>query len=202
MVQHMDAYNMKAKILFSAKKLFSEQGFDGTSVREVCEEAGANIALVSYYFGGKENLYYSLMDTFLQFEAVQKETEEYNEPITYIKQLFHSFITYMMSDKQLLNIVIQQSVIQSNRSQYIQQKMEPIVTKLKSMLYLGKEEGTFHFTSLNETLIRVMSVLLSDYNFLLDTQFAGDENDSHLLKEQIEEKVSFVLGGLGVILNS
>lgn len=55
---------MKMRILLAAKKLFAKQGFDGTSVRQICEEAGANVALVSYYFGGKENVFRALFENF------------------------------------------------------------------------------------------------------------------------------------------
>ncbi len=43
--------------MLSAKKLFAKHGYDGTSVRQICEEANANIALVSYHFGGKEKVF-------------------------------------------------------------------------------------------------------------------------------------------------
>ena len=49
--------DMKMKILLAAKKLFAKHGYDATSVRQICEEAGANVALVSYYFGGKESVF-------------------------------------------------------------------------------------------------------------------------------------------------
>ncbi len=45
------------KILLVAALLFSENGFDGTSVRAICSKAGVNLSLVNYYFGTKEQLY-------------------------------------------------------------------------------------------------------------------------------------------------
>ncbi len=43
----------------SAKKLFSRYGFDGTTVKDIADEAGVNISLISYHFDGKEGLYQS-----------------------------------------------------------------------------------------------------------------------------------------------
>lgn len=43
-------------ILQVAEKLFAENGFDGTSIRDISKKAGVNIAMVSYYFGSKEKL--------------------------------------------------------------------------------------------------------------------------------------------------
>lgn len=47
----------RAAILDAAKKLFAAKGFDAATVRDICTEAGANIALVSRYFGSKGELY-------------------------------------------------------------------------------------------------------------------------------------------------
>ena len=47
----------RAAILDAAKKLFAAKGFDAATVRDICEEAGVNIALVSRYFGSKRELY-------------------------------------------------------------------------------------------------------------------------------------------------
>lgn len=49
--------NTENKILTVATDLFAERGYDGTSVRNICSEAGVNISMISYYFGGKEELY-------------------------------------------------------------------------------------------------------------------------------------------------
>ena len=47
----------RAAILDAAKRLFAAKGFGVATVRDICTEAGANIALVSRYFGSKSGLY-------------------------------------------------------------------------------------------------------------------------------------------------
>lgn len=54
----------RALLLDAAKKLFAKQGFDGTTVRDIAQEAGVNLSLVSYYFEGKEGLYRSCLEQF------------------------------------------------------------------------------------------------------------------------------------------
>ena len=46
----------KDRILNAAEGLFAQQGFSGTSLREVTSRADVNIAAVNYHFGSKENL--------------------------------------------------------------------------------------------------------------------------------------------------
>ena len=43
-------------LLDAAERLFSDQGFESTSLRQITTEAGANLAAVNYHFGSKENL--------------------------------------------------------------------------------------------------------------------------------------------------
>jgi AcrR family transcriptional regulator len=47
----------KARILEAAGQMFAEFGFDGTTIRDICQRADANIAAVNYYFGDKQRLY-------------------------------------------------------------------------------------------------------------------------------------------------
>ena len=56
-----DFNEKQIKILQVAETLFAEQGFDGTSIRNIAKEAKINIAMVSYYFGSKERLLESLI---------------------------------------------------------------------------------------------------------------------------------------------
>jgi TetR/AcrR family transcriptional regulator, regulator of cefoperazone and chloramphenicol sensitivity len=44
-------------ILYAALKLFAEQGFKKTSIRDIAKHSASNIASISYYFGGKQGLY-------------------------------------------------------------------------------------------------------------------------------------------------
>ncbi len=47
----------KDLILEEARKQFSEKGYEGTSIRDVCDAVGANVSAIKYHFGGKEGLY-------------------------------------------------------------------------------------------------------------------------------------------------
>lgn len=55
-MQHTEFNDKQLQIIESAEKLFADKGFKGTSVRDIAEEAGINVAMISYYFGSKEQL--------------------------------------------------------------------------------------------------------------------------------------------------
>ena len=52
----------KQAILDAAEKLFCETGYEGTSTRQISKESGANMAMISYYFGSKEGVFQEIME--------------------------------------------------------------------------------------------------------------------------------------------
>ena len=46
----------KQKILDTAERLFGEQGYGATSLRQIITEAGVNLAAIHYHYGSKEEL--------------------------------------------------------------------------------------------------------------------------------------------------
>lgn len=59
------------RILTAAERLFSEAGIDGVSMREIAAKAGVQLALISYYFGTKQELYRTVFRR--RIEPVSKE---------------------------------------------------------------------------------------------------------------------------------
>jgi AcrR family transcriptional regulator len=47
----------RRRILSAALEVFAERGFDGARTRDIAERAGANLGLLTYYFGDKEQLW-------------------------------------------------------------------------------------------------------------------------------------------------
>ena len=52
----------RQRLINAAGQIFSEKGFEATTVREVCLAAGANIAAIHYHFGDKESLYAAVFE--------------------------------------------------------------------------------------------------------------------------------------------
>lgn len=47
----------REQILASARRLFAEQGYDGTTIRGIAAEAGVNQALIHHFFGSKDQMF-------------------------------------------------------------------------------------------------------------------------------------------------
>ncbi|TDW48694.1 TetR family transcriptional regulator [Flavobacterium sp. 270] len=97
----------KIQILEVAEKLFSEKGFEGTSIRDISKEAKINIAMVSYYFGSKERLLESLLlyktaDLKLQIELLLHENLE---PLDKVNKLVEIYINRIDCNKGIYRIL-------------------------------------------------------------------------------------------------
>ncbi len=60
----MEQLDTRDALLKAAGDLFAARGYEGTSVKDICESAGVNVSLVSYHFEGKEGLYRAVLEQF------------------------------------------------------------------------------------------------------------------------------------------
>ena len=75
-------------IMDTAIPLFAMRGYAGVSVRELAQAAGVNIALISYYFGGKKELYACILST--QFEVLGSVISEIKqETLLPVEEIYH-----------------------------------------------------------------------------------------------------------------
>lgn len=57
MVSEVVQIEPRQRLLEAAEEVFARRGFDGATVREICDRAGMNVAAINYHFGDKGRLY-------------------------------------------------------------------------------------------------------------------------------------------------
>ena len=60
----------RARLLDAAREIFSQHGFQGATVRDICRHAEANVAAVNYHFGSKDGLFAEALN-FAPLKAMQ-----------------------------------------------------------------------------------------------------------------------------------
>lgn len=69
----------KEKLLAAAKKVFSQKGYSAATVKDIVDEAGVNVSLISYHFKGKEGLLHACVESFGQ-ERMQESLRIFTAP--------------------------------------------------------------------------------------------------------------------------
>lgn len=113
----MNYSEKQIQILTTAERLFSSKGYDGTSVRDIADEAGVNIAMISYYFGSKEKLMEALFerrssDINLQVESLLQNDEL--TPLQKMESLVDAYIEKVMQKQPFFKIMMCEQVINKN----------------------------------------------------------------------------------------
>ncbi len=91
----MTAEDTKEQIMRSAELLFARDGYASTSLREITDLAGANIAAVNYHFGSKEKLLVEILDQIIgpiNEERIKLLDEAESESIPDVTQVLTAFL--------------------------------------------------------------------------------------------------------------
>ncbi len=52
----------RERLLASGLKIFAEKGYNGSTLRDICDDANSNIAAINYYYSDKANFYNAVRD--------------------------------------------------------------------------------------------------------------------------------------------
>lgn len=144
----MTEFNDKQlEILQVAERLFAEDGFDGTSIRQIAKEAKVNIAMISYYFGSKEKLLETLIihrtsGMKMQLENIYRDDLT---PIEKVERLIDLYISRINKNKcmyQILHFELSNKKRIMDMQAFMDIKKEN--TELFRMIIVeGQEKGVF-----------------------------------------------------------
>ena len=112
-----------AAIARAALQRFSTQGFEATSLREIAGDAGVDVALISYRFGGKQGLWKNIVS---QAGADLREALELarcnSEKESCQHRLGHSaraFLAYLLDRPEVPRLLLRDITIDSDRSLWL-----------------------------------------------------------------------------------
>lgn len=188
----MSAYNEKQiQIMEAAEKLFADKGFEGTSVRDIAEDAGVNQAMISYYFGSKEKLMEAMFtyrgtSSLLQLEEmVQDKTLT---PIQKVEKLIDRYIDKLLINQCFHRVVVREQMVNNNG--FISDKLQEIKrlnqALIKELIAQGQRNGDF---KKHVDVSLLMTTLVGTVSHLITTQhFYREINNLQSLTEEEFQK--------------
>ncbi len=192
----MTAYNEKQlQLIETAERLFAKKGFDGTSVRDIAEEAGINVAMISYYFGSKEKLMEAIFE--VKIGRVQMRVEELLKdnsitPIQKVNTLIEEHIDRVIKSQQFYRIMICEQVSNSNPA--IMEKVKQLKLRnnelIAELIKEGQKKGDFKkkvdVVMMLNTMIGTVwqTIITKDYykEFYNGDALNEEEYEAHLKK--------------------
>ncbi|MFD2700532.1 TetR/AcrR family transcriptional regulator [Paenibacillus shunpengii] len=182
--------HVKDQILKAAKKLFSSQGYEATTVRQICEEARVSLALVSYHFGGKEKVFFALFDPIR--ETTQNHQYDLSKPLAALIDFCRSFVLFRYDEHELITILQQELFLKSPRLDLMTDVFLPSWDELRAILTAGKERGVIEYESLEMTINFVMGTLI----FSLSNPFLNPIEKNYSPEEAAEQAIGYILNGI------
>ncbi|GIO29148.1 MULTISPECIES: TetR/AcrR family transcriptional regulator [Paenibacillus] len=190
----MNGKDVKTVILQAAKKLFALKGFEGTTVRQICDEAGVSLALVSYHFGGKENVFYALFEPLRHYFA--KMHYDLADPVADLREFIEKFVDYRYEERYLICILQQELMMKSPRVEKLTYAIFPTWEQLRSILQAGMNRGAIRFPSLEFAVNFTMGTIISS---MPDPYLNPMEDKREMTPaEAAQLTVRFVFNGLGI----
>lgn len=190
-----EKHDKKDHIIEVAEKLFAELGFDGASTRHIALDAGVNIAMLNYYFGGKEGLYLAVFEKRIKASKIQLQSLN-NENISSFEKLNKFIESY--ADKMIANSFFQKIIYReislSQRSEMtgkIIQLLSENIAEIKKILLDGIENGSFA----NVDVEMLIATMFGTKSYLINSsQMASfllgkDTTNPQILDEEVKPRL-------------
>ena len=198
-------YNEKQiQIMEAAEELFSEKGFDGTSVRDISDKAGVNLAMISYYFGSKEKLLEALFTyrgehTVMKLESMISDKNM--EPLQKMDTLIDYFIDKFMN-QQCFHKIMQREQVTHQRgvtSDLILNLKKRNQALVKQLIQEGQKTGDFKknidVPLMMATLVGTVSHLVTSQHYYIvinNLQSLSDEEVKKHIKKKLSHHLKFL----------
>ncbi|MEP7141512.1 MAG: TetR family transcriptional regulator [Ferruginibacter sp.] len=193
----MEFNDKQIQIIETAERLFAERGFDGTSVRDIADEAGINVAMISYYFGSKEKLMEALFELRVGSVKIRVESllkDESLSPIEKVNMLIDEHIERVMQKQCFYKIMV--GVLVTNKNPAILKAANQVKIRnaevVSELIKDGQKKGVFKkkvdvILMLNTMVGTVSQSMMSQhyYREFNNQQDIPDEEFEVLLKRRL-----------------
>lgn len=144
--QQQRSLKTKQKLLDAALEAFSENGFKGTSTRDIAARAGVHHPLITYHFSNKDRLWRSAVKYVFQnfITALEQAQDQYagDHPKARFAAMIRVYVRYAAENPALHKIVLQESSDQSGRLAWLSENyLTPLANAAAGYIQELQEQG-------------------------------------------------------------
>jgi len=192
----------RAALLTAARELLSEHGGSRFSLASVAKRAGMNIALISYYFGGKEQMLLEILNE--DEEVVFRPLAQLSAAdLPAFKKLerYLSGVVELYARRPYLNILTHDLLRRSDDDtarRIAARVVTPVIDFHRALLAQGKAEGVFRDVDPFAFYLNVMGGvdMLFAARATIEHGFGYRMNDADLRKRFVRETLAIVTHGV------
>ncbi len=136
------------KIISAAETLFSDKGYDGTSVRDIADHAHVNVAMISYYFGSKEKLMQAIFEQRTEILSMKVETllrDDTMTPFERIEIVIEDYIERAVTKHKFFKLMFCEQILEKNTT--INHLLKRLKTKnlelIEKLIHDGQRKKVF-----------------------------------------------------------
>ncbi|WPV01567.1 TetR family transcriptional regulator [Mucilaginibacter sp. cycad4] len=200
--QQLDA-STEEKILATAKKIFTQKGYEATKVRDIAAEADINLSLVNYYFRSKEKLFEHIMVDNINklFEKVgpvlNDEKSSLQQKISFIAE---HYIDLLLENPDLPRFVVNEVLSGSNKIEAISSKRALFQqSHFAKQIFALQAEGKIKFEPV-QVMMNLMGMLI--FPFLGQKLFNNIGVQPAGFREMMEARKQLIPVWIDAIINS
>ncbi len=134
------------RIRQAATKLFAAEGYEKVSIRDLAKAAGVNSAAISYYFGGKAELYRQVLyeGTSMISEFIEAVEKEKPDPPGIVK-LYGQFLVRLGQERpEVLRLIFWEMMNGSAVfNAFVHQRLSMVMDIVRKAVADGIEQGFF-----------------------------------------------------------
>src|SRR6266700_6876928 len=195
----LPAPDRKKQLLEIAMKLFSEQGFDGTSTREIAEAAGVNEALIFRHFRSKEDLFWAVLSDRVERRGRNRRIREFAQSEGDFREVLVALAETLLDrtddDAAVTRLLFYSALRNRELSErffrtYGQEKLERLAGRIRVGI------GAGHFRAVNPAIAARSFLGMIVYHYLVEEVFGVSHAQALSTRELAEELVGIFLEGI------
>lgn len=188
-----------AALVDAGRDLFGRHGYDGTSVRSLTRQAGANLGAVTYHFGSKEALYRAVLASGLEPLAagVSEIAAQPGQALDRVEWVVRLCLDYLNENPDVPRLLTRQLAGDGTLPEPARTAFARILSTLAEVIEDGQSTGAIRTA---DPALLAMSVLAEPIQRKLGWQASllsgPGEDDGAESGDADEHTVGFVMAGL------
>ena len=195
------ASDRKKQLIQVATRLFSEQGFDGTSTREIAEAAGVNESLIFRHFPTKEDLFWAVLSERSESTGRKRQIRELLGSNKSDREIFTEIARILLDrneDDAAVTRLLLFSALRNNQlsDRFFRRYLAEIYEVMADLIRTGIADGRFR--DLDPIVAARAFLGMIVYHYLVQEILGGRQYSNFSPQQLAEQMADMILNGIAV----